>query len=195
MAHLLAISYAVFGLLCFGLRVVVQLRLTGKTGIALSREDNAHGFITRMGKGLLIFVVVYIANYVEAPEKLAAIAPNFFDSYEVQIAGIALIWLASILCFWAQMTMRESWRIGIDRSSQTELVERGVFRFSRNPIYLAIMFCELGLFLVLPNWISLSLCILGITLMQIEVRLEEEFLLAQHSSNYTSYCSRVRRWI
>jgi protein-S-isoprenylcysteine O-methyltransferase Ste14 len=41
-----------------------------------------------------------------------------------------------------------SWRIGIDQSHRTNLVQSGVFSLSRNPIFLGMMLTLFGLFLV-----------------------------------------------
>jgi protein-S-isoprenylcysteine O-methyltransferase Ste14 len=74
-------------------------------------------------------------------------------------------------------------------------VRRGVFGLSRNPILLGMMLTLLGLFLVLPNAVTLLVLGLGVVLIQIQVRLEEEFLSNTHGAEYAQYRRGVRRWL
>ena len=53
----------------------------------------------------------------------------------------------------------------------------------------------LGLFLVIPNVGTLITLLLGIILIGIQVRLEEEYLARTHSEEYLEYRRNVRRWI
>jgi protein-S-isoprenylcysteine O-methyltransferase Ste14 len=91
--------------------------------------------------------------------------------------------------------MGESWRIGIDEEHRTSLVQRGVFGLSRNPIFVGMMITLLGLFLVIPNAWTLLTFAMGVVLIQIQVRLEEEFLAKTCGDEYAQYRMRVRRWI
>ena len=74
-------------------------------------------------------------------------------------------------------------------------MRKGVFRFSRNPIFLGMMLTLLGLFLVIPNALTLLTLVMGVVLIQIQVRLEEEFLARTHGEAYIEYKQHVRRWL
>ena len=102
--------------------------------------------------------------------------------------SLALIWTAV-----AQWLMGTSWRIGIDEVHKTELRTSGLFSLSRNPVFLGMLAALLGLFMLLPNALTLLCLVAGYLLLQIQIRLEEEALLRQHSITYENYKSRVRR--
>jgi protein-S-isoprenylcysteine O-methyltransferase Ste14 len=53
----------------------------------------------------------------------------------------------------------------------------------------------LGLLLVIPNALTLLNFVLGVVLINIQVRLEEEYLRTMHGEDYVAYTRRVRRWI
>ena len=95
----------------------------------------------------------------------------------------------------AQNHMKKSWRIGIDEDVKTELVQNGLFKISRNPIFLGMRTMLLGLFLIIPNAVTLVVLIAGELLAQIQVRLEEEFLTRTHGESYRAYQKQVRRWL
>ena len=87
----------------------------------------------------------------------------------------------------AQVQMGESWRIGLDEEHEAALVQSGVFGLSRNPIFLGMMLTLLGLFLVIPNALTLVAFAMGVVLIQIQVRLEEEFLAKTYGNEYADY--------
>jgi protein-S-isoprenylcysteine O-methyltransferase Ste14 len=60
---------------------------------------------------------------------------------------------------------------------------------------LGMMLTLLGLFLVTPNAVTLLVLGLGVVLIQIQVRLEEEFLSNAHAEDYAEYRRGVRRWL
>ena len=91
--------------------------------------------------------------------------------------------------------MGRSWRIGIDTGHTTALVTAGLFALSRNPIFLAMRVCLFSLLLIRPNAVTLALWLVGDIIMQVQVRLEEAFLLAQHGPSYRAYSAGTRRWI
>ncbi|GEN65983.1 hypothetical protein CRH01_05510 [Chryseobacterium rhizosphaerae] len=103
---------------------------------------------------------------------------------------IAFIWVVT-----AQVQMKNSWRIGIDSKTKTELITHGLFRFSRNPIFLGMMVSLIGFFLAFPTVIAFIFSLMGCILMQIQIRLEEEYLQKQHGQAYLTYKKRVGRML
>jgi protein-S-isoprenylcysteine O-methyltransferase Ste14 len=57
------------------------------------------------------------------------------------------------------------------------------------------MITLLGLFIVMPNALTLLTLVIGYVLIHIQVRLEEEFLARTHGDEYAQYRGRVRRWV
>ena len=119
----------------------------------------------------------------------------WLDLFLVKVMGLALMAFALAWTATAQMQMGKSWRIGIDAENRTELVEKGLFAVSRNPIFLGMRLALFGFFLTLPSAVALAAVVLADLLMQIQVRLEEDFLRGEHGKKYTEFCARVRRWI
>ena len=78
----------------------------------------------------------------------------------------------------------------------TELMTRGPFRLSRNPMYLglALLHAGLGLALLLP--ITLVLLVAPLAIMQFAIIPDEEARMQQlFGQTYAAYRQRVRRWI
>ena len=77
-----------------------------------------------------------------------------------------------------------------------ELIQRGVYRFSRNPMYLGLGLVQVGIGLALDNlWIvAMALPALGVVGV-IAVRPEETYLEERFGDEYLDYKARVRRWL
>ncbi len=123
-------------------------------------------------------------------------APLFWlEHLFVKMAGLALLFASLVWIIAAQAEMGASWRIGIDSANRTELVSEGLFKVSRNPIFLGMRVALAGFFLTLPNAFTLLAMVLGDVLLQIQVRLEEQHLTGLHGADYESYQKAVRRWL
>ena len=120
---------------------------------------------------------------------------NYLESSVLKITGLAMLFVSLVWTYVAQADMRGSWRIGIDAAEKTGLITTGVFRFSRNPIYLGMLASVLGLVLVTPNALTVMLFVVGFVLIQIQVRLEEDFLQKMHGALYNDYKLKVARFV
>ncbi len=81
-------------------------------------------------------------------------------------------------------------------SKSTTLVTDGVYRFTRNPMYLgmalilaglAIKFGSLGAWLPIPAFVAI--------IQHQFIRNEEIFLTAIYGDQYQQFCQKVRRWV
>ena len=169
---------------------------TGVNPVVFKGSDDAHDFIGRIFKFLFALIVALVLVYSFWPSVYRYLMPIEWLEYSwLRWLGISLLLLSLGWTVVAQAQMGESWRIGIDQTHRTKLVQSGVFGRSRNPIFLGMMFTLFGLFLVIPNALTLLSLALGVVLIQIQVRLEEEFLARTHGDEYAQYRIRVRRWI
>ncbi|HLM00176.1 MAG TPA: isoprenylcysteine carboxylmethyltransferase family protein [Pyrinomonadaceae bacterium] len=186
---------AYFGV-AFVWRSVAVWRQTGVNPYVLGKSDNAHDFIGvvfRLTFALIVAVIIVFAFFSPLYQYAAPLV--WIEHQIVKSIGLVLLVASLVWTAVAQIQMGASWRIGIDPKNRTELIENGLFRLSRNPIFFGMRLALLGFFLTLPNAVTLLALVLGDVLMQIQVRLEEEFLSGAHGEKYLEYRRRVRRWI
>jgi len=177
-------------------RSFVVWKRTGVNPIVFKGSDDAHDFIGRIFTLLFALIVGVVLVYSFWSSLYIYLMPIEWLEYSwLRLTGIVLLLSSLVWTVIAQAQMGESWRIGIDQSHRTNLVQSGVFSLSRNPIFLGMMLTLFGLFLVIPNALTLLTLGLGVLLIQIQVRLEEEFLARTHGEEYILYRRRVRRWI
>ena len=192
----LLIYLVFYVLIAFVWRSYVIWKRTGINPVVFKRSDDAHDFIGRIFKLVFAVIVAVVIVYVFSPRAYQYLMPiTWLDRPWTRSTGVLLLIASLVWTIFAQVRMGESWRIGIDSEHRTKLVQTGVFRISRNPIFLGIMVTLMGLFLVMPNAITLLVFVLGVVVINIQVRLEEEFLKTTHGDEYVVYTGQVRRWI
>ena len=187
------IAYVIAG---FFWRSYLVWKKTGVNPVVFKGSDSAHDFIGRLFKVLFALVVAVIVIHAFIPSAYPYLMPiHWLERTWIRLTGIVLLLVSLLWTILAQAQMGSSWRIGIDTEHSTELVQRGVFKVSRNPIFSGMIVTLLGLFLVVPNVGTLVTLLVGIILIGIQVRLEEDYLMRAHGNNYIEYCRNVRRWI
>jgi len=102
--------------------------------------------------------------------------------------------LGFMLLFGGRFGMGESFRIGSPREN-TGLKVYGLFRISRNPMYLGVYATIAASILYTLNPVSLAIGFFVIAVHHKIVLAEEQYLLKTFGDVYFNYCRRVRRYL
>ena len=157
-------------------RTYLIWRRTKKNPYVLGNTDNAHDFIGRMFRLIILGVAAVVTLFSVWSEGYQYLLPIvWLEKPFLKLAGIGFLLISLIWILIAQSQMGNSWRIGIDKESRTKLVSGGIFQISRNPIFLGMRLSLIGFFLALPNAAMFTILVLGDVLMQIQVRLKKSF--------------------
>ena len=200
MTDLLRLILPTYFIIYFGVAIVwktvVVARRIGKNPLVLPKDDSAYGLIGFYFKLVMTALFVYAFIYSLLPAWHDYFLPIIqLDNPTIKYAGLALLFISLTWTVIAQSHMKNSWRIGIDTDTKTELVTNGLFSVSRNPIFFGMIITLTGLFLITPNALTVLFLTLGYVLIQIQIRLEEEFLNKEHGEKYLEYKKKVRRMI
>lgn len=171
-------------------------RKTKVNPLTFNKGDDAHGYNGKIFAFISIVELLVVSIHAFKTSWISFLLPFWYLEYEtIVIIGWVLLFISLITASIAQTQMANSWRIGIDENNKTELVTKGFFSMSRNPIFLAIIIANIGLFFVLPNAFTLVIVSLSIVSINTQIRLEEAFLEKEHGKEYSNYKQKVRRWI
>jgi protein-S-isoprenylcysteine O-methyltransferase Ste14 len=180
----------------FILKSVIVAKRTGKNPFVLPRDESAFGVVSIYIKLIFVVICAYLVIYAFFPTWYNYFLPVFqLDNLTIKFIGLALLLFSFVWIVIAQVNMKNSWRIGIDNDTKTELITNGLFSISRNPVFFGMILSLLGLFLITPNALTFLLLVLEYVLIQIIIRLEEEFLTKEHGQKYLEYKQKVRRFI
>lgn len=194
--YFLPVYLFIYILVAFVWRSYTVWKHTGINPVTFKGSDNAHDFVGRVFKLVFVLVVLVVFVYSFFPFVYSYSSPiHWLEHSWVRLIGVLLLLLSLLWIALAQSQMGEAWRIGIDTEHRTPLVQKGLFGISRNPIFLGMMLTLFGLFLTLPNALTMLAFVLGVVLIGVQVRLEEEYLSQAHPEAYRDYRQRVRRWL
>lgn len=124
-----------------------------------------------------------LARYVQGAWRLAGFLP--------MAMGVAMVLLAMGRFRAAATTINP-----LDPAKATTLVQSGLFRYTRNPMYAGLALVLAGFAWRLGSatpWLVLPLFVVLITRLQILP--EERALQALFGADYAAYCRRVPRWL
>ena len=138
---------------------------------------------------LLIILVCMLVLYFLFP--ISTIFPFPFN-----LIGVILIVGGVLLSIIAENQFK---RVGTNVNTFAEpdiLVSDGLFRISRNPMYLSFVVLLIGVWIFMGR-LSPLLGVVGFFLITdlYYIRLEERAISAKFGDAYQKYISRVRRWI
>ncbi len=74
-------------------------------------------------------------------------------------------------------------------------VTKGVYRISRNPMYLGMFLIFVGTGIACVSWVFLLLTVVFVILFHTAVASEERFCLQKYGNAYREYMDRTPRWI
>ena len=112
------------------------------------------------------------------------------------VCGIVFIILAPTLAMLALRTMKAAGTNVHPSEPALALVRGGPFRFTRNPMYLALCLVQVAFGFFLNDWITVLFVVpLALVLHYGVVLREERYLAAKFGEPYLQFKREVRRWI
>ena len=184
---------AVYGVVAFLFHVLIQLRLTGSTGL----HGISRGSAAEVLGGVLFLVSFVLAVAAPLLDRADVVEPiGALDGRVAHVAGLVLAIAGILGTAAAQLAMGRSWRVGVDPSERTSLVTGGPFALVRNPIYTAIFPFFIGIALLVGNAVALLAFACAIVALELQTRVvEEPHLLRTHGDDYAGYAARVGRFV
>lgn len=140
--------------------------------------------------GALTAIGMWLISHA-LPQFTFTFAPLRIVAVGMGIAGAVMTGLAMVSFIRAHTTFNP-----MKPSSASSLVRSGIYRFTRNPMYLGLLFVLIGWALYLANilaFLFLPAFIFYMNRFQIEP--EERALTALFGREFLAYESRVRRWL
>ncbi len=157
-------------------------------------DSNGKGVILRVLRLppviFLAFLIAGSAMQVQAPLTMGV------PSFRIGMIVGGVMQVVAVALAWSAIAELRRHRTTFEPGEQpTSLVTRGIFAFSRNPMYLALVLVLASLAVMADSlWLLLSAALLCLTLDRAIVRTEEQILEETFPEAYLAYRKRVRRW-
>ncbi|HEU4744071.1 MAG TPA: isoprenylcysteine carboxylmethyltransferase family protein [Anaerolineales bacterium] len=137
----------------------------------------------------LMFIVIayFLGRFAPLPFSPPAI---------LRYMGLVLSFVGFLLGIGAFLEFRKA-RTTLDpHGSAKQLVTSGIYRFTRNPIYLGFLLMVIGLPLNSGLYWGIVLAPFYVFMMnRLIIQHEESYLERKFGKTFTGYTSRVRRWL
>jgi protein-S-isoprenylcysteine O-methyltransferase Ste14 len=191
---ILAISVVVLGFLFAIRRVLARIAIVASSDNAASDAGASRGNAGVITPPPLIFLgFLALAAVLEAfaPSPTATLFPH-----ARYVAGAALFIIGLLIGIAGVRRLRAAaTNISTDLPT-TALVVDGIYRRSRNPLYLAMALAYIGLAIAAGSAWAIGLLAPLLVLMHVGViSREERYLEREFGDAYRQYKSRVRRWL
>lgn len=111
----------------------------------------------------------------------------------VEWVGVSLLYVGVVIIVLGMHEMGVSLRIGLPEQRAT-LKIKGIFRLTRNPLYIGTYFISVGSCLYFPDLVNIAFTIYGIVAHHFIILNEEKYLLQQYGDRYTNYTQKVNRY-
>lgn len=112
-----------------------------------------------------------------------------------RFTGFCLGLLGDLIFLVSVLRMRDSWRAGIPKKSQTKLVTSGIYKFSRNPAFLGFDLQYTGVLLLYFNPLTVLFSLFAAVMLHLQILQEERYLTGVFGAPYEQYKKQVRRYL
>jgi len=147
-----------------------------------------HPFFFYTGKiaGYITWIVLILSIF-----NVINIGEQHIESLNILSITLASIGLLIILI--SLINLGSSTSLGVP-SENTKFKENGLYKFSRNPMYLGFNFLTISSFIFTANLLILVMGISSLAVYHFIILGEERFLEQRFEQKYTQYMKKVRRY-
>ena len=157
----------------------------------MAKEQDSPNIRPMVHPPVVASMFIVIAYFLGRFAPLPFVAPVILRYF-----GLAMTLVGFLLGIGSLIEFRKA-RTTLDpHGSARNLVTTGIYRFTRNPIYLGFLLMVIGLPLNSGLYWGIVMAPFYVLLMnRLIIEHEEKYLEKKFGKNYTVYKSRVRRWL
>lgn len=134
--------------------------------------------------------------YIIVAIMLGVFIPLVDLSTMIRNIGFGFVVVGFLFGLAAFIEFRKAKTTILPHGSVSNIISSGIFRFTRNPIYLGFLFMVIGFPLNYGSiWGIIAAPFFVTTMNRLVIEKEEAYLEKKFKEEYTNFKSRVRRWL
>ncbi len=114
---------------------------------------------------------------------------------ELTVLGTIVFNLAAFMILWAHVSLGNYWTGDLGTRSDHHLVESGLYRWIRHPLYSSFFLIAVGFFLMTGDWLLAASMSVYCGAVAARASKEEEMLLGRLGQSYDLYMKRTGRFL
>lgn len=126
---------------------------------------------------------------------LAKFIRRFYFVNGFTYSGLFITALGVTFFMLAAVSMKSSWRVGIDKQSKTALITGGIYKYSRNPAFVGFDFMFIGVFLTFPDILTVLVMTINMIAFHLLILQEERHLTEAFGKEYIQYKQITLRYL
>lgn len=112
----------------------------------------------------------------------------------VRYFGFIISTLGAIIFIISIITMSDSWRAGIDNTQKTQIINTGIYKYSRNPAFLGFDLFYIGIGLSFSYILNIIFMGLSVLMLHLQILEEEKYLPTVFGNDYLNYKNKTKRY-
>lgn len=166
---------------------LVSAFVTKRTAV---RESIIGSFSYRIPAVLAAIVLIYASRM---PKPMSAVI--FPNTTPICVLVIAFSTIGLVTCLWARITLGRNWSSVVLVKVDHELVQAGLYRFVRHPIYSGIILMFAAIVLLVGRAAGILAFCLFVYSFVLKLRREERMMLKQFPTSYPEYVKQTKRLV
>jgi protein-S-isoprenylcysteine O-methyltransferase Ste14 len=114
-----------------------------------------------------------------------------FHSPSARYAGLALCGMGGFVRLFALRRLGPHFSAYVTLQPQHQLVQSGIYRTIRHPLYLSLLLAPAGMAMVFASWLALPILLLAVIFVADRIRKEEQLLAHGFGSEFLAYRRRT----
>ncbi len=191
--------YALITLATFYTLLMSKSLLQHKRGnpvISLGKSKNGFAKYLELFFYLGLVFLTYLVIIGAYQMKFFGVLELFvlFNTLPTRILAFVLQNTAIVLFAFALASFKDAWRIGVDYHQNQTLVTEGIFKYTRNPTYIAMNLLFISYFLLYANFFFLGSMLFIIFAFHHQIKKEEILLENVFKDDYLLYKKHTPRY-
>lgn len=170
------------------LKMVIQSKKGIKTDRMVKGEKEKKTFIFEIG----LKITTYLLAFIQVASILSM--NDLYSNKYLIYVGLPMASVGVMVFIIAMMTMRDSWRAGIDVSQETTIIKTGIYKYSRNPAFVGFDLLYIGVAIAFTNIILVSISVIAVIMLHFQIIQEEKYLPLIFGDEYKSYKMHTPRY-
>jgi protein-S-isoprenylcysteine O-methyltransferase Ste14 len=142
----------------------------------------------------IFYVLIFIAALFI--QKIIPITDTIFQLRTTKVVGIIFLIIGLFFLARSLMQFFQSKNTVILIKPASSLQTTGIYRISRNPMYLGLAIVYIGISCLIGNWWNIILFFFLLLIVQeVIIKREEKYLELEFKQQYDEYKRKVRRWL
>jgi protein-S-isoprenylcysteine O-methyltransferase Ste14 len=113
----------------------------------------------------------------------------------VGIIGLSVSVLGAIIACWSRYMLGKNWSLSVQKKENHELVQNGIYKIIRHPIYTGILLLFIGNTLIVGDYRGILAVMIVFVSFWFKLVKEEKLLLDLFGNQYTAYKNRTKALI